>query len=80
MDSKDLQFSLIFETENRILAEIHNLDNKKASHESDISVNIAKDNKYIFSELVFHNFSNRYLMWLSLQNWQIQMWFRFRLE
>ena len=47
MDSKDLQFSLIFETENRILAEIHNLDNKKASHESDISVNIAKDNKYI---------------------------------
>ena len=28
MDSKDLQFSLIFETENRILAEIHNLDNK----------------------------------------------------
>ena len=62
MDSKDLEFSLPFQTKNRILAEIHNLDNKKASHESDISVNIAKDNIYIFSELVFHNFSNRYLM------------------
>ena len=32
MGSKDLKFSFIFETRNKILAEIHNLDNKKACH------------------------------------------------
>ena len=29
MSGKDLQFSLSFETKNKILAEIHNLDKKK---------------------------------------------------
>ena len=58
MDSKDLKFSFVFETKNKILAEIHNLDNKKACQESDIPVKITKDNKDIFSEFVFHNFNN----------------------
>ena len=30
MSGKDLQFSFNFETKNKILAEIHNLDNKKS--------------------------------------------------
>ena len=34
-----------------ILAEIHNLDNKKACQESDIPVKIFKDNIDIFSVL-----------------------------
>lgn len=29
MDGKDLEFSFIFETKTKILAEIHNPDNKK---------------------------------------------------
>ena len=37
MGSKDLQFPFIFETKNNILAEIHNLDNKKACQESYIN-------------------------------------------
>ena len=55
---KDLKFSFIFETKNKILAEIHNLDNKKACQESDIPVKIIKDNADIFSEFIFHNFNN----------------------
>ena len=35
-----LKFSLIFEIRNKILAEIHNPDNKKAFQESDIPVKI----------------------------------------
>ena len=58
MDSKDLQFSFNFETKNKILAEIYNLDNKKACQESDIRVKIIKDNIDIFSEFIFHNFNN----------------------
>ena len=58
MSSKDLQFSLNFETKNMILAEIHNLHNKKACQESDIPVKIIKDNNDIFSEFIFHNFKN----------------------
>ena len=58
MSSKDLQFSLNFETKNMILAEIHNLHKKKACQESDIPVKIIKDNNDIFSEFIFHNFKN----------------------
>ena len=58
MSGKDLKFSFIFETKNKILAEIHNLDNKKACQESDIPVKINKDNIDIFSEFIFHNFNN----------------------
>ena len=58
MSGKDLQFSINFETKNKILAEIHNLDIKKAYQESDITVKIIKDNIDIFSEFIFHNFNN----------------------
>ena len=38
MGGKDLlQFSFNFETKNKILAEIHNLDNKNVCQESEIS-------------------------------------------
>ena len=37
---------------------LDNLDNKKACQEGDIPVEIIKDNIYIFSEFVFHNFNN----------------------
>ena len=47
-----------FETKNRILAEIHNLDNKKTCQESDIPVKIIIVNIDIFSEFIFGNFSN----------------------
>ena len=50
----------IFETKNKILAEIHNLYNKKVCQEKDILVKIIKDNRY-FSEYVFHNFNNSIL-------------------
>ena len=68
MSGKDLKFSFIFETTNKILAEIHNLDKKKACQESDISVKKIKDNIGIFSEFVVHTSIIRYLMQLSLQN------------
>ena len=55
---KDLQFSFIFETKSKILAEFHNIHNKKACQKSDIPVKIIKDNIDIFSEIIFHNFSN----------------------
>ena len=58
MSGKDLKFSFVFEAKNKILAEIHNLDNKKASQESDIPMKIIKDNTDIFSEFIFHNFNN----------------------
>ena len=60
MSGKDLQFSFIFifETKNKILAKIHNLDNKRAYQESNIPMKIIKDNIDTFSEIVFHNFSN----------------------
>ena len=58
MSVKDLQFSFNFETKNKILAEIHNLDKKKACKESDIPVKIIKDNIDIFSEFILHNFNN----------------------
>ena len=58
MSVKDLQFSFNFETKNKILAEIHNLDKKKACQESDIPVKIIKDNIDIFSEFILHNFNN----------------------
>ena len=58
MSGKDLQFSFNFETKNRILAEIHNLDSKKACQESDIPVKIIIVNIDIFSESIFNNFSN----------------------
>ena len=37
---KDLKFPFIFETKNKILAEIHNLDNKIACQKGDIPVKI----------------------------------------
>ena len=58
MSGKDLKFSFIFETKNKILARIHNLDNKKACQESDIPVKIIKDDIDIFSKFIFYNFSN----------------------
>ena len=58
MGCKHLQFSFNFETKNKILTEIHNLDNKKACQESDIPVKIIKDNIDTFSEFIFHNFNN----------------------
>ena len=60
-----------FETKNRILAEIHNLDNKKTCQESDIPVKIIIVNIDIFSEFIFGNFSNSIfdLVWLSPQNY-----------
>ena len=57
MGDKDLKFSFLFETKNKILAEIHNLDNKKACQESNVPVKIIKDDIDIFSESVFHNLS-----------------------
>ena len=58
MSGKDLQFSFNFETKNKILAEIHNVDDKKACQESNITVKLCKDNIDIFSEFIFHNFNN----------------------
>ena len=58
MSGKDLKFSFVFETKNKILAEIYNLDNKKACQESDTLVKIIKDITDIFSEYVYHNFNN----------------------
>ena len=58
MSSKGLKFSFIFETKNKILAEIHNIENKKACQESDIPVKTVKDNIDYFSEFNFHNFNN----------------------
>ena len=49
---------IIFETKNKILAEIQNLDNEKACQKSNIPVKIIKDNMDIFSDFVFHDFSN----------------------
>ena len=48
----------IFEAKNKILVEIHNVDNKKACQESDTPVKIIKDDIDIFSEFIFHNFNN----------------------
>ena len=58
MSGKDLQFSFNFETKNKILAEIHNLDKKKACQESDVPVKIFKEKINIFSEFILHNFNN----------------------
>ena len=68
MSGNDLKFSFIFETKNKILAEIHSLDNKKACQESDIPVKIIKDNKDIFPNLFFITSVVRYLIRLSPQN------------
>ena len=64
MSGKDLQFSFNFETKNKILAEIHNLDKKEACQESDIPVKIIKGNIDIFSEFFITSII-RYLMRLS---------------
>ena len=58
MSGKELQFLFSFETKNKILVEIHNLDKKKACQENDIPVEIIEDNIEIFSEFIFHNFNN----------------------
>ena len=58
MGGKDLQVSFNFETKNKILAEIHNLDNKKDCKEGNIPVQTIKDNTDIFSEFTFRNFNN----------------------
>ena len=55
---QDLQFSFNFETQNKILAKIHSLNNKKVCQESNIPVKITKDSIDIFSEFIFHNFNN----------------------
>ena len=53
MVGEDLQFSFNFETKNKISAEIHKLDNKKACQESDLPVKIIKDNIDIFFWIYF---------------------------
>ena len=58
MSGKDLQFLFNFETKNKILAEFHNPDKKKACQDTDIPVKIIKDNIDIFSEFILHNFHN----------------------
>ena len=58
MSGKELQFSFSFETKNKILADIHNLDKKKACQGSDIPVKIINKNINIFSEFILHNFNN----------------------
>ena len=68
MSGKDLQFSFNFETKNKILAEIHNLDKKKACQESDIPVEMIKDTLIFFQNLFFITSIIRYLMQLSPQN------------
>ena len=68
MGGKGLKFSFIFEAKNKILAEIHNLNNKKSYQESGIPVKIIKDNTDIFLNLLFMTSTIRYLMRLSLQN------------
>ena len=73
MSGKDLQFSFNFETKNKILAEIHNLDKKKACQESDVPVKIIKDNVNIFQNLSFITSIVRYLMRLSPQSQKKQM-------
>ena len=55
---KDLQFQFNFETKNKILAEIHNLNEKKACQKGNIPAKIVKDNTDIFSGLIPHNFIN----------------------
>ena len=57
MGGKDQKISFIFETKNKILAQIHNLDNKKAYQESHTLMKIIKVTD-IFSEFVFYNFNN----------------------
>ena len=51
LGGKELQFSINFETKNKILADIHNLDNKKACQENDIPMRIIKDNTDIYYSL-----------------------------
>ena len=58
MSGQDLQFSFNFETKNKILAEIHNLDLKKVCQESDIPLKIIKENIEFFSEFILHNFNH----------------------
>ena len=65
MGGKDLQFSFNFETKNKILAEIHSIDNKEACQESDIPVKITL---IFFLNLFFITSIIRYLIQLSLQN------------
>ena len=48
MSGKDLQVSFIFETKNKILAEIHNLNNQKAYQESYIPLKVIKENIFFF--------------------------------
>ena len=68
MSGKDLKFSFIFETKNKILAEIHNLDNKETYQESGIPVKIIRYDIDIFSEFIFHNFNNSIFDATFLQN------------
>ena len=68
MNGKDLQFSFNFETKNKVLAEIHYLNNKSACKESDIPVKIIKDNIDTFLNLFFITSIIGYLMQLSPQN------------
>ena len=58
MDGKNLNISFIFQTKNKILTEIHKLDNKKTSEEGDIPVKTVKDSIHTLSGFVFHNFNN----------------------
>ena len=48
MSGKDLRVSFIFETKNKILAEIHNLNNQKAYQESYTPLKVIKENIFFF--------------------------------
>lgn len=58
MDGKNLNISFIFQRKNKILTEIHHLDNEKTSEEGDIPVKTVKNSIHTLSEFVFHNFNN----------------------
>ena len=57
MSGKDLQFSFSFETKNKILAEIHNLNKKKFVNKVIYWRKQLKITLIFFSEFIFLNFS-----------------------
>ena len=65
----------------KILAQIHNLDNKKACQESDIPVKMINDDIDILSfEFIFHNFNNSICDVAFISESKMYMWFQFLKE
>ena len=52
------KFSLRFVSRNKTSDVVNKLNHKKASQTTDIPVKIIKENKYVISFYVFHNFYN----------------------